>query len=304
MVKGKRIYLFLTLVVILSFIANVAFFYSKKIEKPLFSYNYGDIVDEKICYITDQDDKDAIERVVFPEIDDTEYYYYSNDFWGTVFPDMFTNSAEDERYKDDCARYNKNYIDLYRFKATNEQGEMFSVYEKIIKNKIQTITKIRYITKSGKENEVFIGKLKFQQEKEEEKKLNYDLFKETRQGSEDIFIAQDDIELARVDGEYKDAILNYVDIYVNEEKLSEENLPIVLHKDDKFKVKLESKKKVPFYERYEDKLYLIARDPEGSEQKIDLSSMYKACTCKDDEVTFKEVDNLIKLRSNENEEEF
>lgn len=303
MAKGKRIYLFLTLLVILSFIANVTFFYSKKIEGPLFSYNYGDIVDERICYITDQDDKDEIEKVVFPEIDDTEYYYYSNEFGGDIFSEMFANNAEDERYKDGCARYNKKYIDFYRLKATNEQGEMFSVYEKIIKNHIQTITKIKYTTKFGKENEVCIGKLKFEEEKEEEK-LNYDLFKETRQGSDNIFVAQDNIELARIDGECKEAILKYVDIYVNDEKILEENLPIVFHKDDKFAIEIKSKKKVPFYERYEDKIYLIARDPEGSEQKIDLSYMYKACTCNDDKVTFKEVDNLIKLRSNENEEEF
>ena len=291
-------------IIILSLVGNIIFYYSKKIEGPVFTYAYKEGNNFELTYLMDQDEKDKIESFIFPEIDDTEYIEED-----MSMPFMFMSSEDknkDTRFDDGSARYNIYKIRLYDLRNKDGSLEGKHLSEKLKENKGTPITKVKYRTQKGKEGECEIGSLVYSENRYSYTERPYNLFLSesvsTNEGYyETTYIAEDDIELVRLDGLYKDRLLKYFEICINGEKVENVNFPIKLKLKDKFSISIKPKERFPFYEAYDPKVNVIARDPEGSEQEIEVINGNRFEDYRSYKLTYKDVDNLLKLRGQDNE---
>ncbi|MGL4108284.1 hypothetical protein [Clostridium sp. LP20] len=299
------------IVVILTsvFIGNIIFYYSKKIEGPVFTYVYKEGSDFELTYLMDQDEKDKIETFIFPDIDDTEYIEED-----MSMPFMFMSSEDsnkDTRFDDGSARYNIYKIRLYNLRNKDGLLEGKGLSDKLRENTGKSITKIKYRTKNGKEGECEIGNLIYSENRPGYTERPYNLYEfesvtTKKDYYEALYTAEDDIELVRLDGIHKEGLLKYFEIFINGENIEEVNFPVKLKSKDKFSISIKPKVKIPFYESYESKLSVIARDPEDSEQEVEVFGQEGFgpggfSGYKNYKVTYKEVEDLLELRRINNE---
>lgn len=283
--KGRlKILLFM---IVFIWFGNVIFYYSKKIEGPIFTYTYNEGSGlSKLSYIMDQDDKDKVETIILPELNNFELKAQEDEKFNFLF------GWNNDRNSDGSVRYNMYNLDLWT--ARNSEGiQLESIQQDF------NITKIKYRTVDGKEGECEIGKMIHKEAVKSKKNLDrpYHLFSEygsssTNNGENKFtFKALDDIKIVELKGEFKDELLRYCDIKVNEENLTEESFPIDINRGEEFYITIKVDNNIPFYETYGGEFEFIAKDPEGTEENIEI-----VVPVLSNKITFKDAYNLLEKR--------
>lgn len=273
-------------------IGNIMFYYSKKIDGPIFTYTYSEGRDLGILsYLMDKDDKDRVKTIIFPELNNFELIVPEDQNLNFPFGFNVSNSIEDGN-SDGSSRYNIYNIDLWITKY-GEYRQLGSIEQD------SNITKIKYKTVNGKEGECEIGKMIHKEEETSENYQDkpYHLFSHycssssSDEGNKSTYKALDDIQLVELKGEFKNELLKYCNIKVDGENLTEESFPIDISRGKDFDITIKFDNKIPFYETYGGEFVFVAKDPEGIEENIKI-----VVPVLSSKITYKDVDNLLEKR--------
>ena len=261
---NKKIILTSLLAIILLWIGNIVFYFSGSIEGPIFNKVYSDgYFYRGLYYVLDENDKDIIVSLTFPELNNLEMQISNNDF------DIFTGSKT-ERDSDGCIRYNIYPIDLWLERCSN--GMQLS------NNDDFTITKVKYRTLSGKEGECDIGRISY---KNPTKDIPYKLyevignsFTSNSKGQQNEGIttvkAKDDITIKGFKDSVPEEVFEYYEIKVKDIVINKTSEDINIKSGECFEVRTTLKKEIPHFIFYGDTFPLRVVDPEGIEQIIDI----------------------------------
>ena len=105
----------------------------------------------KLSYLMDQDDKDKVETIILPELNNFELNVQEDENFNFLFG-LNNNNSINDRNSDGSVRYNIYNIDLWT--SRNSEGiQLASIKQDF------NITKIKYRTVNGKEGECEIGKI-------------------------------------------------------------------------------------------------------------------------------------------------
>ena len=289
---NKRILKTLLFIIGVIWLGNIMFYYSKKIDGPIFTYTYNEGRGlGELSYLMDQDDKDKVETIIFPELNNFELIVPEDESYN-FFLGLNNNNNINDRNSDGSVRYNIYNINLWA--SRNREGIQLASTKQDF-----NITKIKYRTVNGKEGECEIGKMIHKEEVTSENYLDkpYHLFSpycassSSDEGNKSTYKALDDIKLVELKGEFKDELLKYCNIKVNGENLTDKSFPIEISRGADFDISINWDKEVPFYEEYDGEFIFIARDPEGTEENIEIKVPILSS-----KITFKDVENLLEKR--------
>jgi len=298
---NKRILKTLLFVIGVIWLGNVIFYYSKKIDGPVFTYMYTEEPSfNSLSYLMDENDKDKVDTIILPEIDNFEIKVSEENNFNSLFQGITGNTNNIEnRSSDGSVRYNVYNIDLWT--AQNSEGKQLESTQQDI-----NITKIKYKTISGKEGECEIGKAISAKKETSQSYWDrpYHLFSpygsynasngsysssagENRQ----IYKAMDDIKIVGIEGKMKNEALKYCCIKLNGKEIKEDSFPIDISRGEDVDISIEYYKNSVFYEKYRGSFIVIGRDPEGTEEKINIYF-----SILNDKITYKDVENLLEKR--------
>lgn len=287
---NKKLGALLGIVIFLIWGINLYFYTTRKLNRPIFGYSYMNGETGSLNYIIDKLDEDRIQLISFPELDDMEIRVGEQS--------QFSNSNED--IYDGNGMYKLCKIDFYNSSGVLLSGAM-NIFDKVDKD--VTITKVKYKTKSGEVGEYNIGKIVLKKDENLEDNQHVNEIKEsilqfrssTYSTEENIaksgYVSLKDIELKEIKGEFKDELFKYYDLYFNENKITEKDLPLKIGKDTNFSIGLKAKIKVPFYISFNTKNYFVFSDDSGLQNNIPIPYNEESSN-----VNYEDVKELLKLR--------
>ena len=265
--------LILTILIIgIAWIYNVVIFMGSQTEKPLFFRQKSDISEDGIIdieYLEKIQSEDRIVSIVFPELSTAEIK------WGSWSEESKNNIS----YKS------------MRIYLSDVQRSCNLDISKIVEDGDITITKMIYKTQSDKEEEVNLGEITISKKFVSEKK--YKILKQigiesttyssysSYSSGKNLYEAKDDLEIIAFEGENLENINKLFNVYINEEKLEQINLPVKVARNRPIEVYYEEKKwlneKDFDVEQYNMQLKLKCSDPEGTIDYITTDLKIRIC---------------------------
>lgn len=250
----------IAVIISVAWIYNIIIFMGSRIENPIFFRQNTDITEDEIInitYIENVNSNDPIVRLELPELGSESI----NIFNRSEFSDGNRSNKSIDIYLSEVNfKYNKNISDL-------------------VKDENLIITKLIYITTSGKREEVNIGKITIRKKFIGNK--NYKILEPFYSGANGSnggvasASAKDDISIIDIESENMEDIKRLFDVYIGRERLEEVDLPITVKRGDRIEVSYTVKEELSErdfqVEEYSIPLRLKCSDPEGTIDYIILN---------------------------------
>lgn len=291
--KIRKKYIFILIILIIaSWCLNLTLFYAVKAEGPIFTYIYSNSTNFTLSYYLHRDDNDKVASISFPEINNNEYYINTTDYF----------FKENNNLNNIYPAYNYYFIEsLIDY---NSDNKIIYLGQEDIFNK--PITKIKYKTESGKSKECNIGYYFSSNITNKEDNINptHNLYRDegyqvVNNIGEYFFRAKEDISIKAIEGNFKEYFSKYHQLYFNKELLTE--FPIKINAGEQFNISCKIEEKIPSYEYYYGKIYLIVENSRGEEEKIVINSINTSYLIPSNDFISKDFFTLLKLREDENE---
>lgn len=243
---NKKYIIIGSVLLLLCWLGNTAYYNYKVLKKPLFVKNYYDIPlgmnNLKLYYIQNLNSQDKVVNVKFPEIGQEEIYVTEND-----------NNNDKLYYKLKCIT-----VSLYNDNS-NDIPEKY-------KNKVITKAQIKFL--SGKIMDVNLGKIYLYSDENHSKNFNYQRQAASSDDTGDFQLkANKDLGIIDINSKFYNEIKDVLQIYVNGKQLSSADFPIVLLKDDTIDISYKfnyKQNEIMRNNSYFFSLNILSEDPQGN----------------------------------------
>lgn len=286
---NKKILIPVIMVICIAWAYNLVVFIVSQTDGPLFFRQQTNISEDGMIEFRSVENiqkDDPIVTVRFPEINDEELQWLSST---------------------DIGSNNISYKIMNMFLGDEIIKEKLGI-NNLLKSSNIVITKMIYTTQSGKEKEVNLGKIiidkKFVYDKKYKMLVNLGGESSNRNSGTNYYYSKDNFKIIAIEGENLETINKFFDVYVNEVKLEDLELPMVIERnqniiiDYKLKDGLAEQGFDSDFEQYNMQLKLKCSDPEGTVDYM-ITNINANIIDINDEINYKFI-KTIKNRLEEN----